>query len=122
MRAYKTDGKTSRARAGAALLATVSLALTAGLGIAAATPAAAASGFKQKVTCSKGAVRTQPYGKGKTVLSVYEKKKDWGYITKQALHRSGPLKGTTEYWYGTWHHGKTARKGWVKLACADPRV
>lgn len=67
-------------------------------------------------------MRTKPFGKGKHVMFAYKKSKDWGTISKQAVHESGPLKGTTAYWWGSWHHGRTVRKGWVKLACADPRA
>jgi hypothetical protein len=95
------------------------LALTAGVGVSAAvTPAAAADSFNQQITCKKADVRTKPNGKGKHVMYVYEKGKDYGHITKSWLDKNDNI----SYWYGTWHHGKTAKRGWVKLACADPRA
>ncbi|MFI6278061.1 hypothetical protein [Streptomyces sp. NPDC050988] len=94
------------------------LALTAGVGVSTAAPAMAADSFSQQITCKKADVRTQPNGKGKHVMYVFEKGKDYGRITKSWLDKNDNI----SYWYGTWHHGKTAKKGWVKLACADPRA
>ena len=109
--------KTLMGRATAA--AALALALTAGAGVSAAvTPAAAADSFNQQITCKKADVRTKPNGKGKHVMYVYEKGKDYGHITKSWLDKNDNV----SYWYGTWHHGRTAKKGWVKLACADPRA
>jgi len=103
-----------RARAGA-VVGALSVALVTGL---AATPAMAADSFNQQITCKKADVRTKANGKGKHVMYVYEKGKDYGHITGSWLDKNDNI----SYWYGTWHHGKTAKKGFVKLACADPRA
>jgi hypothetical protein len=86
--------------------------------VAVAATAEAADSFNQKITCKKADVRTKPNGKGRHVMYAYQKNKDWGHITKSWLNS----KDNISYWYGTWHHGKTAKKGWVRLACADPRA
>ncbi|WP_128380419.1 hypothetical protein [Streptomyces cavernae] len=109
--------KTLMGRATAA--AGLGLALTAGVGVSAIAPqASAADTFNQPITCKKADVRTKPNGKGKHVMYVYQKGADYGHITKSWLDKNDNI----SYWWGTWHHGKTAKKGWVKLACADPRA
>jgi hypothetical protein len=107
--------KTFPARVGAAVAVTaLGLTLTAGAG----APAAAADSFNQKITCKKADVRTKPQGKGKHVMFAYQKSGDWGHITRSWLNDQDII----TYWYGTWHHNSKSARGWVKIACADPRA
>ncbi|UQA91391.1 hypothetical protein [Streptomyces halobius] len=113
--------KTAAAAATGTLLLGGGIATATSANASDAAPTAKADSFNQKVTCTKGAVRSKPYGKGSVRGHVYQGSGDWGHITASALFKSGEMKGTIAYWYGTWHHGKKSAKGWVYLSCADPR-